>query len=273
MDTYRTELIEQEKSQNTVEKYMRDIRGFYFFLAGANGSAVTKQAVMKYKEHLKETYKTSSANSMLVAINSFLKYLGWHECCVRLLKIQKRIFREESRELTKSEYMNLVETARKKKNERLRLVMETICATGIRVSELKYITIGAVKAGRADICCKGKQRTVFIPSSLCKQLMRYAGKNKILSGYIFRTKTGKPLDRSNIWHDMKNLCRESGIEPSKVFPHNLRHLFARTFYNIEKDIVKLADILGHSSVETTRIYTISSGAEHARKVDQLGLVV
>ena len=222
---------------------------------------------------MKENYSASSTNSMLVAINSFLKFMNLGDCCVKLLKIQRKAFRDESRELTKSEYLRLIETARQKRNERLCLLIEAICSTGIRVSELQYITVETARCGRAEINCKGKQRSIFIPKQLSRKLLQYASKNKISSGFIFRTKTGKAMDRSNIWHDMKALCKEAEIEESKVFPHNLRHLFARTFYGIEKDIVRLADILGHSSVDTTRIYMVSSGAEHARKVDRLGLVI
>lgn len=275
INRYKEWLIEEERSRNTVEKYIRDVSAFYWFLAndGETSSAVTKLTVMEYKEKLKENYSASSTNSMLVAINSFLKFMNLGDCCVKLLKIQRKAFRDESRELTKSEYLRLIETARQKRNERLCLLIEAICSTGIRVSELQYITVETARCGRAEINCKGKQRSIFIPKQLSRKLLQYASKNKISSGFIFRTKTGKAMDRSNIWHDMKALCKEAEIEESKVFPHNLRHLFARTFYGIEKDIVRLADILGHSSVDTTRIYMVSSGAEHARKVDRLGLVI
>lgn len=270
MENYERQLIDAERSRNTIEKYIRDIRSFHAFL---DGGAVDKQSVMLFKDDLTKEHKATSVNSTLVAVNGFLKFMGWGECCVKLLKTQRQIFREESRELTKAEYALLCAAAKASGQERLMLVMETICATGIRVSELRYITIEAVRAHQAEISCKGKRRLVFIPKALRQVLTAYARARGINSGVIFRTKTGKPLDRSNIWHDMKALCLAAGVERSKVFPHSLRHLFARTFYGMEKDLVRLADILGHSSVDTTRIYTASSGAEFAAKVERLGLVV
>ena len=270
---FRDWLTEEEKSRNTTEKYIRDVRAFAAFLAESGGMLVSKLRVMAYKEMLQARYAVSSVNSMLVAVNRFLRYLGWDECCVRLLKCQRRVFREERRELSKAEYLRLVAAARRRRNERLSLLMETICSTGIRVSELRHITVEAIRRGRADISCKGKQRSIFLPKRLCRTLLQYVRKQRITAGCVFRSKNGRPLDRSNIWHEMKALCRAAGIEPSKVFPHNLRHLFARTVYTMEKDIVRLADLLGHSSIDTTRIYTISSGAEHARKLERLGLVI
>lgn len=199
--------------------------------------------------------------------------MNWTDCCVRLIKCQRRIFRDEQQELTKAEYLRLIEAAKKKENSRLEMVMKTICATGIRVSELIFITVEAAKSGRADIYCKGKHRVILLPDQLRKVLLQYTKEQNISSGHIFRTKTGKPLDRSNIWKDMKDLCKAAEVEPAKVFPHNLRHLFARAFYALEKNIVHLADILGHSSIETTRIYTISTGTEHVKAINRLGFVV
>ena len=269
---FRQHLTEEEKSRSTVEKYLRDVDHFLTFLFQRT-DGVTKAGTVAYKEHLQSRYAASSANSMLTAANLFLQFIGRGDCCVRLLKTQRRLFREESRELTRPEYRRLVEAARRKKDERLVLVIETICATGIRVSELACITAEAVRRGTAEIRCKGKRRMVFLPESLRKLLREYIRQKGITEGSVFRTRTGRPMDRSNIWHAMKALSREAGVAEEKVYPHNLRHLFARTFYQQEKDIIRLADILGHGSVETTRIYTISSGAEHARQVERLGLVV
>lgn len=272
---YEIYLTEEEKSKNTIRKYIRDVLAFYHFAGNKESeeAVVSKLRVMEYKEHLEEKYAVSSANSMLVALNSFLRHMGWSSCCVRLIKCQRCIFRDERRELTKEEYRRLVDTARKDKDYRLAMIMETICSTGIRVSELLFITVEAAQKGRADIKSKGKHRVILLPDKLRKALMRYARKEGIRSGYIFCTRTGKPLDRSNIWHDMKSLCEAAGVEPSKVFPHNLRHLFARIFYELKKNIVHLADILGHSSIDTTRIYTISTGLEHAREINQLELLL
>ncbi|MCI8349440.1 MAG: tyrosine-type recombinase/integrase [Firmicutes bacterium] len=272
---YEKWMIEEEKSPNTRYKYLQDIKTFMLFLSGRDieQQVVSKRTVIEYKEYLQKRYVVSSINSMLVALNSFLKYVGWNECCVKLIKCQRKMFREERRELSKKEYLRLVSVAKKNHKKRLSLVMETICSTGIRVSELKYVTAEAAKQGWAEITCKGKQRSIFLPKDLCLKLVRYAKQNNIASGCIFQTRTGRPLDRSNIWHDMKALCQEAGIEKTKVFPHNLRHLFAKTFYEIEKDIVRLSDILGHSNINTTRIYIIFSQAEHSRKMESLGLII
>lgn len=275
IEDYKIWLAEEEKSKNTIKKYIRDILAFYRFANGGvnEEKVISKTQVMEYKEYLEKKYAVSSVNSMLVAINRFLEYRGWNNCRVRLIKCQRCIFRDEQRELTKDEYRRLVDAARKEKNYRLAMIMETICATGIRVSELEFITVEAAQKGRADINCKGKHRVILLPDKLRKALVRYALEKNICSGYIFRTKTGKPLDRSNIWHDMKGLCKIAGVEPTKVFPHNLRHLFARIFYELEKNIVHLADILGHSSIDTTRVYTISTGTEHVPEINRMGLVV
>lgn len=275
LEEYKEWLLEDEKSKNTIEKYTRDILLFLDYLKEEyeDGEAVTKQHLIKFKEKLEGSYAISSANSMLVAVNVFLKYLGLEPLRVKLFKVQKQVFSEESRELSKMDYMKLIDTAKILHKNRLCLVMETICSTGIRISELEYITVEAVKIGRAEISCKGKKRIIFIPKKLCKKIVSYIKDNKIGTGIIFRTKTGRSLDRSNIWREMKNLCAEAGLEATKVFPHNLRHLFARTYYKIKKNIVHLADILGHSNINTTRIYTISSGTEHMREIEELGLVL
>ncbi len=270
MADFELELKNDEKSSNTIEKYLRDV-GYFATFAG--GCTVDKALALEYKAQLEKDYALASANSMLAAINSFFKFVGWYDCCVKQFKVQRKTYCSEESELTKQEYIALVHTAEHKKNERLSLLIQTICGTGIRVSELEFITVEAVKCGEAVVSCKGKSRKVFIVSHLCKKLLRYAKHNGITSGIIFKTKTGKPMNRSNIWREMKSLCEQAGVNPNKVFPHNLRHLFARTFYGIEKDIAKLADILGHSSINTTRIYIITTGAEHRKKLENMRLVI
>lgn len=262
-------LIDEEKSLATLEKYMRDINAFREWL-GAR--IVEKVIVLEYKAYLVENYAPASANSMLSSINSFFEFNEWHELKVKMLKIQKQIFADKNKELTKAEYERLLDAAKSKKNERLYYLMQTICSSGIRVSELKSITIEAVKERRATIKCKGKMRIVILPKELCKMLAEYAKEQKITSGPVFVTKTGKPLDRSAIWKMMKQLCESARVPKEKVFPHNLRHLFARTYYTIQKDIVRLADILGHSSINTTRIYTMETGDIHRRQIQKLGLL-
>ncbi len=270
INDFKVVLINDEKSKNTIEKYIRDIRCFALFVGGRT---LEKTLIMEYKEKLKEEFALSSANSMIAAVNAFLKYIGRIDLCVKQFKIQKSTYCSEEKELTKAEYAALVRAAEQKKNERLSLVIQTICGTGIRVSELEFITVEAVRCGEATASCKGKTRTVFIVSALRKKLIKYAKAQGIKAGKIFVTKSGKALNRSNIWQEMKSLCTQAGVNPSKVFPHNLRHLFARTFYSIEKDIAKLADILGHSSINTTRIYIITTGAEHRRRLENMRLII
>lgn len=267
--SYHQYLLREEKSTATVEKYLRDVRAFAFY---AGESEITKEVVLEYKQELqKKEYAVRSINSMLASLNSFLIYMGWTDCKVKSFKLQRQVYCAEEKELTKAEYERLLKAA--EKNEQLRLVMQTICGTGIRVSELKYFTVEAVSRGEVIVNCKAKTRTILIPGKLRKLLLDYARKQKIRSGVIFLTRNGKPLDRKTIWAQMKGLCKAAGVNPSKVFPHNLRKLFARTFYGIEKDIAKLADILGHSSIDTTRIYIMTTGTEHRRKIERLGLVV
>lgn len=270
LSAFEQYLRKEEKSENTIEKYLRDARGFLGFLAGQN---ICKQVVMSYKEHLTARYAPVSVNSMLIAVNRFLRFCGLGSCCVRLLKIQRQMYCAEERELTKPEYIRLCRTAAQNRNKRLNLILQTICGTGIRVSELQYITVNAVKCGKAVISLKGKTRTVFLVRELQKKLLRYAAEQGIQSGCIFITKSGRPISRTNIWREMKTLCAEANVNPKKVFPHNLRHLFARIFYGLEKDIAKLADILGHSSIDTTRLYIISTGAEHRRKLEHMRLIL
>ncbi|MBQ8202989.1 MAG: tyrosine-type recombinase/integrase [Clostridia bacterium] len=244
IELFEKYLIESEKANATLEKYKRDIRSFAEYV---KGSPINKALVLDYKASLEQTYTARSANSMLAALNSFLRFLGWYDLCVKQFKIQRDAYCSEEKELSRTEYEAIVKTAERKNNQRISLVVQTICGTGIRVSELSCITVEAVRRGEAVVSCKGKTRKVFIVSSLRRKLLTYADKQKISSGIIFVTKSGKPLDRSNIWREMKKLCLDAGVSPEKVFPHNLRHLFARTFYGIEKDIAKLADILGHEA--------------------------
>ncbi len=263
-------LRREERSDNTIEKYLHDVR---LFSAWVGGQSVTKETVTAWKAQLCALGRAVvTVNGALAALHSFFAFQEWGECRVKYLKRQQRLFRDSSRELTRQEYEKLVQTAGNQGNHRLALVLETICATGIRVSELQYITLEAVQQGQAEISLKGKVRTILIPNRLVRKLQKYAKKQKILSGEIFRTKNSKSFSRHQIWSEMKNLCKAAGVDSSKVFPHNLRHLFARTFYRACRDIVRLADVLGHSSVETTRIYLITTGAEHARQLDRLGLV-
>lgn len=266
---FRNYLINEEKAPATVEKYIRDLTAFSVWLKGAE---LCKEKVIEYKEMLKDTYAKTSVNSILASLNSFFDYKELYGLKVKNIKIQRSIFASKEKELTKSEYERLLSAAKRKGNRKLFLLMQTICSTGIRVSELQFVTISAVKCGQADIDCKGKSRRVIIPDALCRVLKQYAKEQKITSGSIFVSKNGKPLDRSNIWKLMKSLCESAGVSKEKVFPHNLRHLFARTYYSIEKDIARLADILGHSSIETTRIYTMESGDIHRKQIQKLGLL-
>ena len=267
---YTEHLWEQERSSATIQKYVHDLTALSIFLAGR---AMTKGLLLEWKENLIGQYTPASVNTKLAAVNGFLTFCGLNELRLRKLKIQKALFLSEDKELTRAEYVRLVRAAERTENERLALVIQTICATGIRVSELRFITAEAVQMGRAEVSNKGKRRSVFLPDKLRKLLRAYLQKQKITAGAVFLSKNGRPLDRSNIWRDMKALCASAGVEPGKVFPHNLRHLFARTFYSLEKDLSRLADILGHSNVSTTRICTAESGSAHARQVGRLNLVV
>ena len=267
---FELELINDEKSELTVEKYLRDVKHFAEF---AEGKEIDKPLVLAYKAQLEKDYAVASANSMLASVNSFFRFVGWLDLCVKQFKVQKQTFCNDEKELTKAEYTRLCETANKKKNERLNLIIQTICGTGIRVSELQFITAEAVEKGEAVVTCKNKTRTVFIVRELQNKLIRYCKQNNITKGQIFVTKNGKPISRTNVWKEMKSLCKQAKVNPNKVFPHNLRHLFARTFYGLEKDIAKLADILGHSNVNTTRIYIITTGKEHRRKMENMRLII
>ena len=270
MDRFYEYLIEEERSSGTIEKYIRDVRLLQSWLGS---DPVTKENAARWKQELLQSGRApSTVNSMLAAANTYFRFMGWDELKLKSIRLQRRFFRENERELTKAEYQLLMETAKKRGDERLALLMETICATGIRVSEVPYITTDAIKKGRARISMKGKLRTILIPAQLCRKLRKYATKHRIGRGEIFLTKNGTRLERKQIWAQMKALCKYAGIERNKVFPHNLRHLFARCFYRISHDISSLADVLGHSSIETTRIYLISTESEHIKKIAHLGLV-
>lgn len=267
---FKNFLTFEEKSDLTIEKYVRDITNFSNWL-GKKG--VTKKLLLEYKNLLIKKYAPASVNSIISSLNTFFIWKKKYDLKIKSLKIQKQIFSKEDKELTKDEYRRLLAAAKNKKNERLYLLMQTICSTGIRVSELKFITVKAVYLKRAVINLKGKTRIVLIPDKLCSLLLKYIKKNNIKDGSVFVTKGGKPLNRSNIWLDMKKLCEDANVQKDKVFPHNLRHLFARTYYTVERDIVRLADILGHTSVNTTRIYTMEPGEIHRNQIQRLGLLI
>lgn len=267
---FRRDLTEDEKSEATISKYVRDVSNFAGF---AGGRTIDKILVMDYKCFLGESYALTSANSMLAAVNAFLRFAGWEDCCVKRFRIQSQTFCPEEKELTRDEYIRLVTAARGKGDTRLMLILQTLCSMGIRISELEFVTVEAVRNGYATVNCKGKARRLFIIRPLQKLLLEYIDERGLTCGPVFVTRGGKPLSRSNIWRKMKELCAEAGVLPCKVFPHNLRHLFAREFYSVEKDIAKLADILGHTSIDTTRIYIMTTGEEHSRQMESLHLIV
>lgn len=295
MASYREYMVREEFAPDTIKKYLRDIRAFAAWMEGCvadnqeetedealktadnpegeSSILVDREASTGWKAHLTQAgYAPVTINTMLSSLNSFFSFLGWGECRVKFLKIQRRVFREQEKELSRAEYERLLKAAGAAGNSRLALLLETICATGIRVSEVRYITVEAFRRKRTDISLKGKIRTILLPNRLCKKLRDYARKQNITTGEIFITQKGKSMSRCQIWREMKSLCEKAGVNPSKVFPHNLRHLFARTFYKVSRDIVKLADVLGHSSIETTRIYLLSTGEMHARQMEKMGLV-
>lgn len=267
---FEDHLRREERERGTIEKYLRDVGRFAAWL---DGRALSKELAVAWKEGLAAAgYAPATINSMVVAVNQFFRFQGWEELRVKTMRIQRRIFRSRDRELTKEEYVRLLETARAQGKDRLGLLMEAMCATGIRVSEVRYITVEAARQGRAEIAMKGKIRTILLPGKLCRKLLKYAKKQNIGSGEIFLTRSGRGMSRRQIWAEMKAVCKQAGVAPSKVFPHNLRHLFARTYYRVCRDVVQLADVLGHSSVETTRIYLASTGVEYVRRMDRLGLI-
>lgn len=267
---YKHHLLQEERAPATVEKYLRDVSAFAAWL---DGRPVTKELAVTWKEHLLSLGQSpATVNAKLSALNSLFRFLGWDGCRVKFLKLQRRAFRDVSRELDRNDYQCLLDAACSSGRKRLELLLETICATGVRVSEVRYITVEAARQGRTDVALKGKIRTILLPGKLCRKLLKYAKKQKIVSGEVFLTRDGNSLSRKQIWREMKALCKRAGVAPSKVFPHNLRHLFAATFYKATRDIAKLADVLGHSSINTTRIYLITTGTEHAQQLERLGLV-
>ena len=269
LSSFRDHLLREEKSVATIEKYLRDANAFIEY---AQGKRITKEVTVSYKKFLERAgYRPRSINSMLASLNSFLDFLHLQACRVKTLRIQQPTYLREELELTKQEYHRLLAAAKSK--EQLSLVLRTLCATGIRVSELKHFTVEGVRCGEISVRCKSKTRSILIPRDLSKLLLCYARRRGITNGIIFSTRSGKPLDRSYIWAQMKKLCTAAKVSPSKVFPHNLRKLFARTYYNMEKDIAKLADILGHSSIETTRIYIMTTGSEHRQQIERMGLTL
>lgn len=270
VNRYLRNLAEQEKAAATIEKYRRDAMSFVGYLAGRR---LSRELVQEYKSGLCKKYAPQSVNSMLAAVNGLLEFLGRGDLRVRQLRIQRQLFCKQERELKRSEYERLVKTARAKGNRRLDLILQTLCSTGMRIGELQFLTVQAVRRGRVVIDHKGKIRTVMLPKRLCAQLIGYCKYRKIRDGVVFRTRCGRPVNRSNVWSEMKRLCSEAGVSCDKVFPHNLRHLFARTFYNLEKDISRLADVLGHSSINTTRLYILSSGGEHERQLEKMRLIL
>lgn len=269
-DQFEDYLRHDEREESTIEAYLRSLTRFAEW---ADGRAVTKELAMEWKTALAESgYRPISVNAMLAAVNKFFTCMGREDCKVKYLKLQRQMFRKSEKDLSKEEYQRLVQAAHEKGDLRMELILETICATGIRVGELKYITVEAVRAGVAEIALKGKIRTILLPHRLCRKLQKYAKQQKIASGKIFLTQDGLPVSRQYIWRKMKELCEMAGVERSKVYPHNLRSLFARSFYGACHDVVRLADVLGHSSIETTRIYLMSTGKEYLRQLDKLGLV-
>ena len=268
LKSFEENLISKEKSNATVEKYTRDVSAFLVWL---NSEEVTKEKIIQYKEELIKNYKIRSVNSIISSLNAFVEFTGRYDLRLKALKMQRETYLKKEKELTKKEYERLLNTAKRKGDDRLYYLMQTVCATGIRVSELRFITKEAIDTKTAQINCKGKVRTVFLPKKLCNALKEYAKKRNIKKGSIFVTKTGQPLDRCNIWKMLKTIAKAAGVDKIKVFPHNLRHLFARTFYNLQKDIVRLSDILGHSNINTTRIYTMENGDIHRMQIEKLGL--
>ena len=264
-------LYSLEKSEATIDKYLRDVNTFWKWLG--DDDLVDKNKVILYKQALKEKYKLSSANSMLSAINTFFKVMDWTECRVMTFKVQRTTYRNGEKELTVEEYRRLLQAAKDKRKSMLWMIMQTIAGTGIRVSELSFITVESLNTRRAHVSLKGKTREVLIPAELCKKLRAYCRQRNITSGSIFVTRSGNPIDRSDVLHRMKELSESAGVDKGKIFPHNLRHLFAVTYYDTEKDIVRLADLLGHVNINTTRIYTLISCETQLNMLDKVGMTL
>lgn len=270
IEEFKQHLLWEEKSKATIDKYTRDIARFLEYM---KNNSLTKERIIDYKQFLQKNYSARSVNTMLASLNCFLRWQGQPEFLVKQLKIQQQAFCMEEKELSRQEYFRLVKSARRSGNGRLEMILQTICCTGIRISELSFITVKAVQQGFAEVCCKGKNRRIMIPGDLRKKLLFYIQKKGIKTGTVFVTRDGNTIDRSNVWREMKCLADDARVHPDKIFPHNLRHLFARSFYEIEKDIAKLADVMGHSSISTTRIYMVSTGREHRKQLERLRLVV
>lgn len=270
IQAYTDFLFEQERSSATIQKYSHTLQKFYLWMP--EEKMVDKATVIRYKTELSQMYAPAGANTKIAALNGFFRFMGWQECIVRPLRVQRRVFTAQERELSREEYLQLVEAAKRKNDKRLELLLQLMASTGIRVSEIPCVTAEAVECGRVQIVLKGKIRTILLPGKLCHKLKKYRQQRKIQSGPLFLTRTGRVMNRKEIWAQMKQLCILAGVSASKVFPHNLRHLFARMFYKAQKDIAKLADVLGHSSIETTRIYLITSGTEHQKVLEQLHLL-
>lgn len=267
---FRIYLRENERAESTVQKYVREVERLSEFLAG---ESITKEKILQYREVLKGRYQARTVNGKLSAINAYVSFVGTENCKVKLLRIQNRPFVDPSRQLEEREYHKLLLAAKKMKKERLYYMLLSICGTGIRVSELQYITVESVREGKAEINMKGKNRIILLSKGLLKKLEEYIEKYHITSGSVFQTRNGNPVNRSNICREMKKLCEYAGVNQTKVFPHNLRHLFARKYFEVEKNISLLADVLGHSSIETTRIYVAASASEHERIIEKVNLII
>lgn len=267
VEAFETYLLEKERAKATIQKYRTDLAIFFRFLGEER--EIEKKNLLEYKEWLMERYAINSVNSMIAALNQFLEFLDVGYLKIKRVKMQKNTFLSEEKELTRKEYERLLRTARKLGKEQLALCMETIAFTGVRVSELKFFTVERVKKGRIEVCNKGKYRKIFLPDVLRKNLLSYCKKKQIKKGYIFITKSGRPKDRSNIWSEMKALKEKSGVDGKKIFPHNFRHLFARAYYQFTKDLSGLADLLGHSSLDVTRIYTKNTERFYQKQLNQM----
>lgn len=267
---YEAYLWEQERSRATIEKYTKILQQLYAWLP--DDKILDKQRLIDYKQKLQKDHAPGGVNVKIAAINGFCRFMGWPEYIIKPLRIQRRIFAAAEQELSREEYLSLVEAAERKKDRRLSLLLQLMASTGIRVSEIRYVTVEVLVQGRIQIHLKGKVRTILLPGKLCRKLQKYQKSQNISSGPLFRSSSGEEMDRRQIWAQMKRLCADAGVPAKRVFPHNLRHLFARMFYKAQRDIAKLADVLGHSNIETTRIYLLSSGQEHQAVLDRLQLV-
>ena len=268
---YGANLCMEERCEATVQKYVSAVMALFRFLPPEK--TLTREFLLAWKAEISARFSASGANVMISAVNRFCEFMSWSDLHIRQIKVQRRVFRDCERELTKAEYTRLLNAARAKGNPRLYWLMQTLASTGIRVSELRFVSVESLHSGRAIVDCKGKRRVIMIPQKLREKLLAYCAERGVKSGAVFVTRSGKPLNRSNIWRELQGVCAAARVDARKVFPHNFRHLFAVTFYRMEKDIAKLADLLGYASINTTRIYIMESGAEHERRMEKLGLVV